>query len=130
MEQIKKILIVEDDGLLLNVLSDKFKSFNFQILKAQDGKQAVDLILKERPALVLLDLMVPKMDGFQILEHIRHYPDKTIANTKIIVLSNLWSAKDILSAKALKIEEYFVKTSTDLDQVCQKALACLKTENT
>ncbi|MCX6797081.1 MAG: response regulator, partial [Candidatus Doudnabacteria bacterium] len=64
MEQIKKILIVEDDGLLLNVLSDKFKSFNFQILKAQDGKQAVDLILKERPALVLLDLMVPKMDGF------------------------------------------------------------------
>lgn len=122
----KKILIVEDDGLLLNVLSDKFRGYNLEILKAQDGERAMDLIFKEKPTLILLDLMVPKLDGFQILEKMRNYPDKDIANIKVIVLSNLWSAKDILSAKALKIEEYFVKTSTDLNQVFNKVLTCLK----
>jgi len=127
-QQVKRILIVEDDGLLLNVLADKFKGFNFKVLRAENGKKAIDLIFQEKPDLMILDLLIPVLDGFKVLEKIRSYPDKDISGIKVIVLSNLWSAKDILSARALKIEEYFVKSSTDLDQVCVKALACLGVE--
>jgi len=119
----KKILIVEDDGLLLNVLSKKLEAFGVEIFKASDGKAGYDMILREHPSVVLLDLMLPEMDGFQVLEAIRKYPDKEVAETKVIVLSNLWSAKDILGAKALKIEEYYVKNSADLDEVCRRAMA-------
>ncbi len=119
----KKILIVEDDGLLLNVLSKKLEAFGVEIFKASDGKAGYDMILREHPHVVLLDLMLPEMDGFQVLEAIRKYPDKEVAETKVMVLSNLWSAKDILGAKALKIEEYYVKNSADLDEVCRRAMA-------
>lgn len=119
----KKILIVEDDGLLLNVLSKKLEAFGVEIFKASDGKAGYDMILREHPHVVLLDLMLPEMDGFQVLEAIRKYPDKEVAETKVMVLSNLWSAKDILGAKALKIEEYYVKNSADLDEVCRRAIA-------
>ena len=120
----KKALIVEDDGLLQNVLAKKMEFLGMEVLRANDGQAGYDLILREHPHIVLLDLMLPQMDGFQVLEAIRKYPDQEVAATKVIVLSNLWSAKDILGAKALKIEEYYVKNSADLDEVCRKALAC------
>lgn len=120
-----KVLVVEDDGLLQNVFYGKLKTLGFDVLKVGDGKKAVDLIISEKPAVVLLDLMVPGMDGFQVLEHIRNYPDKQISEIKVIVLSNLYTAKDILSAKALKIEEYYVKTTADLDEICARVVTCV-----
>lgn len=116
----RKILVVEDDNELRNSLVDRLALINCEILQAFDGEMAVELILDERPNLILLDLMLPKLDGFKVLERLRNYPDKSIADIKVVVLSNLWSDKDILRAKALKIEEYFVKSNTDLDDVSSK----------
>jgi len=65
-------------------------------------------------------LLLPKLDGFKVLERLRNYPDKALADIKVVVLSNLWSDKDILRAKALKIEEYYVKSNTNLDDVALK----------
>ena len=78
------------------------------------------MIMDHRPDLILLDLLLPKLDGFGVLERIRHYPEASIAATKVLVLSNLWSNKDILRAQALEIDEYFVKANTNIEDVFSK----------
>ncbi|HYV33821.1 MAG TPA: response regulator [Candidatus Limnocylindria bacterium] len=116
----KKVLVVEDDGALRNVLVDSLSKTNFQTSSAGDGEKALAMILEEKPDLVLLDLLIPRLDGFKVLDKIRHYPDAKIANTKVIVLSNLWSDKDILHAQSLQVEEYYVKANTSLVEVFAK----------
>ena len=116
----KKVLIVEDDVDLRTVLGDQLSKFNYQIIQAGDGEEGITQLLDKRPDLVLLDLMLPKIDGFKVLDRIRHYPETGIAGTKVIVLSNLWSDKDILRAQALKIDEYYVKANTNLEEVYVK----------
>ncbi len=121
MEKNKQtILIVEDDNELRKILTDKLATTNCRVLQAEDGETAIEFIMDERPNLILLDLMLPKLDGFKVLERLRNYPDKGISDIKVVVLSNLWSDKDILRAKALKIEEYYVKSNTSLDDVILK----------
>ncbi len=116
----KKVLLVEDDDALRQILADKLTLGNYQILEASDGEEAINLIIDKKPNLVLLDLLLPKLDGFKVLERVRHYPDAGIANISVVVLSNLWSNKDILRAQALRIDEYYVKANTNLDDVCSK----------
>ncbi len=123
----KKILVVEDDGLLRKVLSDRLRNMGYDVYQAEDGQEAMDLILDKIPDLILLDLLVPKIDGFTVLGKIRSYPDAKIANILVLVLSNLWSDKDILRAKDLKIEGYFVKAQTDLEEVFKKIQDLLAT---
>ncbi len=117
----KKILVVEDDGALLNVLVDRLETTRtYMVLKAADGEEAVKQIFENRPHLILLDLLLPKLDGFKVLEKIRAAKEEEIQTCKVVVLSNLWSNKDILKAQALKIEEYFVKANTNLNEVMAK----------
>lgn len=125
--QQKKVLVVEDDVDLLNILVSGLTPFNYQISQAEDGEQAVELLLDFKPDLVLLDLLLPKLDGFKVLERLRKYPDKAIAQTKVVVLSNLWSDKDILRAQALKADEYYVKANTNLEDVFKKIRDLLST---
>ena len=108
---------MEDDGMLRRIVCDRIKSMGYDVFQAEDGQGAVDMILDKKPQLVLLDLLIPKVDGFLVLEKIRSYPDPKVAGTPVIVLSNLWSDKDILRVKALKIDEYYVKANTNMDVV-------------
>ena len=116
----KTILAIEDDGSLRNILLDKITGNGFEALGAEDGEEGLKLALEKAPDLILLDLMLPKLDGFQVLDHIRKNEDKAIANVPVVVLSNLWSNKDILRIRALKIEEYYVKANTNLEEVFMK----------
>ncbi len=116
----KKVLVVEDDVDLRNILVDGLSLSNYKIMQAGDGEQAVELIVDSLPDLILLDLLLPKLDGFKVLERLRQYPDKNVAQIKVVVLSNLWSDKDILRAQALKVDEYFVKANTNLEDVFNK----------
>ena len=118
--QQKKILVVEDDADLRNILVDGLKLSNYQIFQAEDGERAVELFLDVKPDLILLDLLLPKLNGFIVLERLRHYPNPAIARIKVIVLSNLWSDKDILRVQALNVDEYFVKANTNLEDVFKK----------
>ena len=113
------ILIVEDDNTLRSTLKTKLFQ-TYQVYEATDGEEAVTLFVDRHPDLVLLDLLLPKLDGFKVLERIRQYPDPVIAKTRVIVLSNLWSQKDILQAQGLKIDEYFVKAHTKIEDVIIK----------
>jgi DNA-binding response OmpR family regulator len=116
----KKILIVEDDEVMSKSLAEGLAKFKCEIFEARDGEKAVTMVMDIMPDLILLDLMLPKLDGFKVLERIRRYPDVKIAQIKVVILSNLWSDKDILRAKALKIDEYFVKANTALEEVFAK----------
>lgn len=115
----KKILLVEDDAELRASLKEKLYHM-YEVFEAGDGEQGVAMCVDHRPDLVLLDLLLPKLDGFKVLERIRKYPDPDIAKTPVIVLSNLWTQKDILQAEGLKVEEYFVKAHTKMEEVLSR----------
>ena len=116
----KKILIAEDEEVLLNVLKDRFEAEGWEVTTARDGEEAVESIKKIRPDLVLLDLLMPKKDGFEVLKEIRGDQEfKTLPI--IVVLSNLGSDEDIKKALALGANDYFVKTQHPMSEIVEKA---------
>lgn len=119
-EHQKKILIVEDNIAMRDIVVHKLAANGFIVKEAEDGQQGIDLIISEKPDLVLLDLMLPELDGFQVLERVRKNPDKAVAETPIIILSNLWSNKDILKTKALKVQAYLVKAYFTTEEILKK----------
>ena len=115
-----KIVIVEDDVAMRDIVVHKLSGNGFIVKEAADGQQGIDLIISEKPDIVLLDLMLPEVDGFQVLETIRKHTDKQVAATPIIVLSNLWSNKDILKTKALNVQAYLVKAYFTTEEILKK----------
>lgn len=116
----KKVLIIEDDLTYRNPLNDILSAHSYTVSVADDGEMAMEKLLFHRPNLVILDLLLPKVHGFEVLKRIRTYPDKEIAETPVIILSNLSSEKDIETAKNLGISAYFVKSQTTFDDVLKK----------
>ncbi len=125
-----KILMVEDDVAMREIVVHKLNANGFDVKEAEDGQEGVDLIIKEQPDLVLLDLMLPEMDGFKVLETIRKHENPKVANTPVIVLSNLWSNKDILKTKALNVSAYLVKAYFTTEEILTKINEVLKTGKT
>lgn len=116
----KKVIVVEDDVAMREIVVHKLSANGFAVQEAEDGQHGIDLITQVKPDVVLLDLMLPEVDGFQVLETIRKNPDQAIANTPIIVLSNLWSNKDILKTKALNVQAYLVKAYFTTEEILKK----------
>lgn len=121
MPEIKrKILVVEDDIAMRDIVVHKLLAHGFDVAQAPDGREGLNLIAKERPDLILLDLMLPDVDGFQVLETLRKDPDESIAKTPVIILSNLWSNKDILRTKDLQVNAYMVKAYFTTEEILNK----------
>ncbi|MBI2062964.1 MAG: response regulator [Candidatus Yanofskybacteria bacterium] len=115
----KKILIAEDEEVLLNVLKDRFEAEGWTVVIAKDGEETVEAIKQSPPDLVLLDLVMPKKDGFEVLKEIRSNPE--YKNLPIfIILSNLGSDEDIKKALALGANDYFVKTQHPMSEIVEK----------
>ncbi len=103
-----------------DIVTHKLSTSGFEVHAAEDGKKAIDLISQEKPDLVLLDLMLPEIDGFGVLEALRKNLDKKVADTPVIILSNLWSNKDILRTKALQVQAYMVKAYFTTEEILNK----------
>jgi len=116
----KKVLVVEDDMDMRNMLVDKLMLKHYDIIQAEDGEQAVAKTLKHRPHLILLDLMLPKMDGFTVLDNLRKNSDMSIALIPVIILSNLGRPKDLQTAQELNVSNYFIKAQTEIETVCKR----------
>ena len=115
----KKILIAEDEDILLNVLKDRFEAEGWKVSVATDGEGAVKAIDKTKFDMVLLDLLMPKKDGFEVIKEVRSNPEhKTLP---IIVLSNLGGDEDIKKALELGANDYFVKTQHPMSEIVEKA---------
>ena len=121
-----KILIVEDEEILLNVLKDRFEAEGWEVTVAKNGEEAMTAINKASFELVLLDLLMPKKDGFQVLEEVRNNPE--LKNLPIIVLSNLGGDEDIKKALALGANDYFVKTQHPMSEVVEKVNMLIKSK--
>jgi DNA-binding response OmpR family regulator len=116
-EQPKKVLVVEDEGAMRDIVAHKLQTHGFLVSQAADGKEALEVFAKEHPDLVLLDLMLPEVDGFTVLQTIRSNPDKTLAETPIIILSNIWNDKDILRVRELKVSDYMIKAYFTTEEI-------------
>jgi CheY-like chemotaxis protein len=124
----KKIIVVEDDLAMREIVVHKLSSKGFKVKEAENGKLGLDLIIAEKPDLVLLDLMMPELDGFGVLTALRALPDKQLANTKVIVLSNLWSNEDILKAKSFGVADFLVKAYFTPEDIFAKIIKVLEAD--
>lgn len=113
-----KVLIAEDDKFLSKVLSDKFTRKNYTAVVASDGIEAVNKIKSEMPDIVLLDLIMPNKNGFEILEEVK--TDAKYKNIPVIILSNLGQKKDVERGKKLGIVDYLVKSNTPINNIVKK----------
>ena len=115
----KKVLIAEDEEVLMNVLKDRFESEGWKVDVAKDGQEAIDAITKNSHDLLLLDLLMPKKDGFEVLREVRGNPEQK--GLHIIVLSNLGGDEDIKKALELGANDYYVKTQHPMSEIVDKA---------
>ncbi len=114
----RKILIIEDEKVLLNVLKEKLVDDGWDVDTTTDGVTAISKIKSNRYDLILLDLMLPKKNGFEVLQFIK----KDLASiVPVIVLSNLGSDDDIKKAMALGAKDYFVKAQHPIGEIIDKA---------
>ncbi|MFA5997008.1 MAG: response regulator [Candidatus Paceibacterota bacterium] len=119
----KKLLIVEDDEHVSKVYAAKFAKEGYETIFAVNGEEGVKKITEEKPDLVILDLMVPKKDGFTVLEEIKKIPE--LAKIPVIILSNLGQESDKARALALGANEYLVKIDNSMQDVVDRAKAYL-----
>lgn len=120
----KKILIVEDDSFLQGLALTKLEKEGFSVNGASNSDEATKVLNGETPDLVLLDLVLPGIDGFGILKMIRE-GEKT-KNIPVIVFSNLSEDKDIKHAKDLGATDYMVKSNFTLDELSDRIKEILK----
>ncbi len=115
----KKILLVEDDNTLRNILSDNL-SRTYEIAQAGDGEKGLQYAQEFKPDLILLDILLPKLTGLEMLEQLRQNPDSAVANVKVIVFSNFSSNEYILKARVLNVADYIVKANIDIQGIVKK----------
>ncbi|MFA6608680.1 MAG: response regulator [Candidatus Paceibacterota bacterium] len=114
----KHILIVEDEDFLAQVLTDNLSLEGYKVDLAVDGEEAIKKIEESQPSLILLDLLLPKKDGFQVLEELKLNPNFKLI--PVIVLSNLGADTDIKRALSLGAEDYFVKSQHPIAEVVER----------
>lgn len=114
----QKILIIEDDSFLGSVLVQKLTAANYEARLAEDGVTGLAEIRNWKPDLVLLDIILPKMNGYEILEE--KFKDKKIADIPVIVISNSGQPVEINRALALGVKDYLVKAQFDPEEVMVK----------
>lgn len=120
----KKVLWVEDDKLLSTILSKKIDGTGYKLLKAVNGKEAFAILATEVPDIIILDIMLPEMSGFEVLQKIK--TDDRLRKIPVIMLSNLSKQGDIEKAKMLGANKFVVKAAVSLDEIIREIDALIK----
>ncbi len=107
MEQMKKILLAEDDPFLVDLYTHKLSVENFAVTSALNGREALEKITADKPDLILLDIFMPELDGWEVLEKVKSQEDTK--NIPVIMLSNVNERKDIDRAMSLGASDYLTK---------------------
>lgn len=113
-----KILIIEDDSVLQKALSEYLIAEGFEVKQAGDGELGVQMALEEKPDLILLDLVLPKKDGYTVLKEVR--ADESSKRIPIVLLTNLGSISDVEKALELGATTYLVKADYKLEEITAK----------
>jgi DNA-binding response OmpR family regulator len=113
-----KILLVEDDKYISRAYKDGLERVGFEMIVAFDGEEAMSKVRTEKPDLIMLDLIMPVKNGFEVLEELKM--DDELAKIPVIILSNLGQDSDIKRAKELGAVDYLIKANFSLREVIEK----------
>jgi CheY-like chemotaxis protein len=120
-DEVKKIMIVEDDKFLSFLMKARLEKEGFAVTQVFDGEEAINALKQEKPNLVILDIIMPKMNGFDVLKTISLTPE--IASIPVVIVSNLAQDSDIEKARSFGAKEYFIKVKVSIDDLIQKIKA-------
>lgn len=118
MDTKKKILLVEDDAALASVYRSRLELEEFEVREVNNGEDALSAAIEYKPDLILLDAMMPKISGFDVLDILRNTPDTT--NIRVIMLTALSQPKDKERAEALGVDDYLVKSQVVIGDVIER----------
>jgi CheY-like chemotaxis protein len=116
----KKILIVEDEEIILDLLKRKLSQEGYEISVARDGQEGLEEMRRVKPDLILLDIIMPKMGGFEVMEEMQK--DSGLKETPVIVISNSGQPVEIDRAQALGAKDWLIKTEFDPQEVIDKVV--------
>ena len=116
----KKILIIEDEEILLGLLKRKLVNLGYQVLEAEDGEQGLKLMRETMPDLILLDIIMPKMGGFEVMEEMQK--DENLKKIPVIIISNSGQPVELDRAKKLGAKDWLIKTEFDPQDVVDKVI--------
>ncbi|MFZ2038511.1 MAG: response regulator [Minisyncoccia bacterium] len=120
MENIKgkKIMIVEDDKFFISLISKKLLDNGLEVLSANDGQQTFKVLETKKPDLIILDIMLPDIDGFEILKRLKEMP--IVKDIPVIFLTNLGTKEDIVKGRSLGVSSFLIKATVTMDEVIQE----------
>lgn len=124
MRRLKTVLLVEDDPFLVDIYTTKLKENGFLVEAAKDGEEALSKIKEKKPLLVILDIVLPHLDGWEILKKIKE--DSKFKNLKVIVLSNLGQKSEVEKGLSLGATKYLIKAHYTPSQVVEEIKQILK----
>lgn len=116
----KKILLIEDEKIMVNLLEKKLTKEDYDVSVAWDGKEGLGKIRKEKPDLILLDIIMPQMGGFEVMEEI--IKDEELKKIPIIIISNSGQPVELERAKELGAKDWLIKTEFDPQEVVDKVV--------
>lgn len=119
-----RILFAEDDQFIARALKDGLSDAGYTVFNAFDGEEAINILKKEKPDLVLLDIVMPKMDGLAVLKEMSG--DKKFKKTPIIVFSNVDVQDEVMKFANLGVVEYLLKANFTMKEVVEKISKHLK----
>lgn len=120
----KKILLIEDEELIVKLLEKKLAGIGYDVMLAANGKEGIEIMKKNIPDLVLLDMVMPKMGGFEVLAVVKK--DPVLAKIPVIIISNSGQPLELEKAKKMGAADWLVKTEFDPREVAQKVEKIIK----
>lgn len=113
-----KILLIEDDKMLADMYITKFSKEGLKVVRAEDGAKGLEIAKREKPDMILLDIIMPKLDGFAVLKELKKDPN--MGNTHILLLTNLGQSEDVDKGKELGADDYFIKANHTPAEIVEK----------
>ena len=118
----KKILIIEDDKILAELLEKKLKNAGFEVVLAFDGKEGLASLRANKPDLILLDIVMPKKNGMELMEEMNKDPETNLTKIPVIVISNSGEPVEIDRVLELGAKDYLIKTEFNPQEVIEKVI--------
>jgi len=118
MNKAKKILLIEDEEIIINLLQRKLEKEGYEMRVARDGQEGLEKMKEAKPDLVLLDIIMPKMGGFEVMEEMQK--EAELKKIPVIIISNSGQPVELDRAKELGVRDWLIKTEFDPQEVLEK----------
>ncbi|MCL4406270.1 MAG: response regulator [Patescibacteria group bacterium] len=114
----KNVLLVEDDKFLSSLLKTRLEKEGINVIHVEDGEAALEVLKTAVPDLILLDLILPKKMGFEVMENLQQNP--LLKHGPVVIISNLGQDADVAKGRSLGAIDYFIKAQTSIDDLVSK----------